>query len=129
MSMGFLFFPILHHNTGSVEQLFVKDLERRPAGSGPTWVRPRIERARFPRILAFTGLCLRTTLSGDQAAGQLTPTEKGYSMHATVVNSVKLATLPCALVSSPDNRFPTMPDDEGRFDFPFPEPAAGADDQ
>ncbi len=107
----------------------MKDLERRPAGSGPTWVRPRIERARFPRILAFAGLFLATTLSGDQAAGQLTPTEKGDSIHGTVVNSVTHAPIPRALVSSPDNRFATMTDDEGRFEFTFPEPAAGADDQ
>ncbi len=127
--MGFLFFPILHHNTGSVEQLFVKDLERRRAGFGPTWLRPRIGRARFPRILAFAGLFLATTLSGDQAAGQLTPTEKGDSIHGTVVNSVTQAPIPRALVSSPDNRFATMTDDEGRFEFTFPEPAAGADDQ
>ena len=127
--MGFLFFPILHHNTGSVEQLFVKDLERRRAGSGPTWLRPRIGRARFPRILAFAGLFLATTVSGDQATGQLTPTEKGDSIHGTVVNSVTHAPIPRALVSSPDNRFATMTDDEGRFEFTFPETAAGADDQ
>jgi hypothetical protein len=127
--MGFLFFPILHHNTGSVEQLFVKDLERRRAGSGPTWLRPRIGRARFPRVLAFAGLFLAAILSGDQAAGQLTPTEKGDSIHGTVVNSVTHAPIPRALVSSPDNRFATMTDDEGRFEFTFPEAAAGADDQ
>jgi hypothetical protein len=107
----------------------VKDLERRRAGSGPTWLRPRIGRARFPRILAFAALFLATTLSGDQAAGQLTPTEKGDSIHGTVVNSVTHAPIPRALVSSPDNRFATMTDDEGRFEFTFPEPAAGADDQ
>jgi len=80
-------------------------------------------------MLAFAGLFLATTLSGDQAAGQLTPTEKGDSIHGTVVNSVTHAPIPRALVSSPDNRFATMTDDEGRFEFTFPEPAAGADDQ
>ena len=107
----------------------MKDLERRRAGSGPTWLRPRIGRARFPRILAFAGLFLATTVSGDQATGQLTPTEKGDSIHGTVVNSVTHAPIPRALVSSPDNRFATMTDDEGRFEFTFPETAAGADDQ
>jgi hypothetical protein len=126
---GFLFSPILHHNSESVEQLFVKDLERRLAGSGPGWAPPQIEGARFRRILAFAGLFLAATLSSNQAAGQFTPTEKEDSMHGTVVNSVTHTPIPRALVSSPDNRFATMTDDEGHFEFTFPRASAVGDNE
>src|SRR5439155_3903335 len=96
-------------------------------GSGPTWLRQRIGRAGFPRILALAGLFLTATLSGDQAAGQITPTEKDDSIHGTVVNSVTHAAIPRALVSSPDNRFATMTDDEGRFEFTFPRASSSED--
>jgi hypothetical protein len=117
---GFLFFRILHHNTESGEQLFVKDLERCLGGLGPAWSGLQNERARFSRLLAFAALLLAATLSGDQAAGQLPPTEKADSIRGTVVNSVTHAPIPRALVSSPDNRFATMTDEEGRFEFTFP---------
>ncbi|HEX9109911.1 MAG TPA: hypothetical protein VF845_00415 [Terriglobales bacterium] len=46
-------------------------------------------------------------------------------IHGTVVNSVTHETVPRALVVSPDERFATMTDDQGHFEFSFPkaEPA------
>ncbi len=107
----------------------MKDLERRLVGSGPTWFRLRIEGARFPRMLAFAASFLAATLSGEQATGQFTLTEQADSMHGTVVNSVTHAPIPRALVSSPDNRFATMTDDEGHFEFTFPRASAVGDNE
>jgi hypothetical protein len=105
----------------------VKDLERRFAGFGPDWSAPRVRRPQF-RILFFA-LFLAGALTGDHAAGQLTSSDKTDSVHGTVINSVTRAPISRALVSSPDNRFATMTDDEGHFEFTFPAPAAGQDDQ
>jgi len=74
-------------------------------------------------------LFLAATLSGEQATGQIPPGEKTDSMRGTVVNSVTHTPIPRALVSSPDNRFATMTDDEGHFEFTFPGPAADQDAQ
>jgi len=59
---GVSIFPNLASSIlGVLEQLFVKDLERRRAGFGPDLARTADRRARFPRILAFAGLFLATT--------------------------------------------------------------------
>jgi hypothetical protein len=105
----------------------VKDLERRFAGFGPDWSASKVRRPQF-RILFFA-LFLARALTGDHAAGQLTLSDKTDSVHGTVINSVTRAPISRALVSSPDNRFATMTDDEGHFEFTFPAPAAGQDDQ
>jgi hypothetical protein len=46
-----------------------------------------------------------------------------------VINSVTRAPISHALVSSPDNRFATMTDDEGRFEFTFPRASAVGDNE
>ena len=50
------------------------------------------------------------------------------SIHGTVVNAVTHEAIPRALVVSPDERFATMTDGQGRFEFTFPkaEPAKPA---
>jgi hypothetical protein len=64
-------------------------------------------------------------VSGNSVSAQLTSNDKTDSMHGTVINSVTQAPIPHALVSSPDNRFATMSDNEGHFAFTFPAFAAG----
>jgi hypothetical protein len=46
--------------------------------------------------------------------------EDADTIHGTVVNSVTHEAIPRALVISPDNRFATMTDSQGRFEFTFP---------
>ena len=45
------------------------------------------------------------------------------TIHGTVVNSVTHEPIPRALVVSPDERFATMTDSQGRFEFTFPKVA------
>jgi hypothetical protein len=55
-----------------------------------------------------------------QTSGSPTP---DYPIHlrGTVVNAVTGEPIPHALVHSPDNRFATMANDEGQFEFTFPQ--------
>jgi len=46
------------------------------------------------------------------------------SIHGTVVNSATHEPIGRALVFSPDNRFATMTDDQGHFEFALPQPEA-----
>ena len=75
----------------------------------------------------LTGLALAVMLpcsrAGDQQAyAQGNPSRTGQtdSVHGTVLNSVTHEPVGRALVSSPDNRFATMTDDRGQFEFPGP---------
>ena len=103
----------------------MKDLERRLAGSGS--VRSRLHSLRFPRIIIAAVFLIASLQS--PAIAQLASTDKTDSMRGTVINSVTRGPIPRALVSSPDNRFATMTDDDGHFEFRFPAPAASQDDQ
>jgi hypothetical protein len=51
-------------------------------------------------------------------------TETSDTIHGTVVNRVTHEPVPRALVVSPDQRFATMTDDQGRFEFTFPKAEA-----
>jgi hypothetical protein len=66
---------------------------------------------------------MAAVVAGHQASAQIE--EKTESIRGTVVNGVTNAPIPRALVSSPDNRFATMSDDEGRFEFTFPRASGG----
>ena len=89
--------------------------------------RPRFGGARFLRTLAFAILPMAATVAGHQASAQIQ--EKSETIRGTVINSATHTPIPRALVSSPDNRFATMTDDEGRFEFTFPRASAGGDSQ
>jgi hypothetical protein len=69
-------------------------------------------------------------VSWHPAFGQIaSPSEKSDRIGGTVVNSVTHEPIPRALVYSPDNRFATMTDSEGRFEFNLPQnDAAQGDD-
>src|SRR5215472_6958566 len=71
-------------------------------------------------FLAVTlcSLCLLTTSLCGQSAER--PTSETHHIRGTVVNRVTHEPIPRALVSSPDNRFATMTDGEGHFEFSFP---------
>jgi hypothetical protein len=60
----------------------------------------------------------------SQLSAQSSP-EAPDTLHGTVVNSVTHEPVPRALVVSPDQRFATLTDDQGYFEFTFPkaEPA------
>ena len=67
-------------------------------------------------ILIFFLACL----SRNQSSAQSTSTETSDSLRGTVINSVTHEPIGRALVSSPDNRFATLTDSEGRFEFTLP---------
>ena len=52
------------------------------------------------------------------------PSEAPDTIHGTVVNSVTREPIPRALIVSPDDRFATMTDTQGRFEFTFPKAEA-----
>jgi hypothetical protein len=56
-------------------------------------------------------------LSFCPAFGQTQPDEQPEKVHGTVINSVTHAPVSRALVYSPDNRFATLTDGEGHFEF------------
>ena len=73
------------------------------------------------RLLAFSVLLSACCLSAQQACGQDAQAASSDSIGGTVVNSATHEAIARALVSSPDNRFATMTDDQGRFEFTFPQ--------
>jgi hypothetical protein len=105
----------------------VKYLERRLACSDRARFRLGIECVRFCRIFALAALFLAATLTARQASAQDSIPETAEHIRGTVVNSVTHQPIYRALVSSPDNRFATMTDEEGRFEFTFPRASAGSD--
>ena len=58
--------------------------------------------------------------------GQQPQPEASDALRGTVLNRVTHEAIPRALVFSPDNRFATMTDGEGRFEFVFPEATSKA---
>jgi hypothetical protein len=82
--------------------------------------------ARVPRSRLFTAAACVLFLAVVSARVSAQSTvEPPDSIHGTVVNSVTKEPIPRALVVSPDERFATMTDSQGRFEFRFPktEPA------
>jgi hypothetical protein len=67
------------------------------------------------------GLCiLLVGLSVQDVAAQENSPDRADSLRGTVINSVTHEPVPRALVFSPDNRFATMTDAQGRFEFVLP---------
>jgi hypothetical protein len=65
--------------------------------------------------LSFAIACLSAALSAAQSMSDNTDTLRGI-----VINSVTYEPIARALVSSPDNRFATLTNSEGRFEFTLP---------
>jgi hypothetical protein len=65
-------------------------------------------------------LVLLILLSGGISVAQDTSSDDSETLHGTVVNSATREPIPRALVFSPDNRFATMTDMQGRFEFSLP---------
>ncbi len=73
---------------------------------------------RFLRQLVLV-LCV-ACLSRDHSPAQSTSAQNADSIRGTVINSVTHKPIGRALVSSPDNRFATLTDSQGRFEFTLP---------
>ncbi|MGC2109690.1 MAG: hypothetical protein WA655_09245 [Candidatus Korobacteraceae bacterium] len=71
----------------------------------------------FIVIVLLSAWCV----TGKQASAQGTLAEDTDSIRGMVVNSVTHEAIARALVFSPDNRFATMTDSQGRFEFTFPQ--------
>jgi hypothetical protein len=80
------------------------------------WIIRRFRRTRSlpAAIFALLLAVLPAPVSAQPSA------EAPDTIHGTVVNSVTREPIPRALVVSPDNRFATMTDSQGRFEFTFP---------
>ena len=88
------------------------------------WIHKNMREQRWLRTLVFIVFLSAWWLNGNRAFGQDTSPENS-GLHGTVVNSVTHEPISRALVFSPDNRYATMTDSQGGFEFTFP-PAATA---
>ena len=85
------------------------------------WTAKYLRSPRSLRALAF-GIALFCCSSITRISAQSTTPgiEQTDSLRGTVVNSLTHEPINRALVFSPDNRFATMTDDRGHFEFTFP---------
>jgi hypothetical protein len=74
---------------------------------------------RRSRSLTAAVFALFLAVIALQVSAQSSP-DAPDTLNGTVVNSVTHEPIPHALVVSPDERFATMTDDQGRFEFTFP---------
>src|SRR5437588_6078174 len=73
----------------------------------------------LPKVVALAGVlscCIPQSCAQDTQAHN-----KAASIHGTVLNSVTREPIGRALVVSSDNRFAIMTDDQGHFEFTFPQ--------
>jgi hypothetical protein len=86
----------------------------------------RVEQCTSSGFLLSILLLFALVLS-KQARGQSLPStnSKKNSIHGVVINGITREPISHALVFSPDNRFATMTDDQGRFELAFPQAVAG----
>jgi hypothetical protein len=79
-----------------------------------------------PRIFALAFLLAGSCIFTNQAFGQLQESDNGHnSVHGTVINAVTHNPIGRALVYSSDNRFATLTDGEGHFEFEWPGSSTG----
>jgi hypothetical protein len=73
-------------------------------------------------VVFFAAVCLIGTKSSGQSLSQTLSddTSEASSVRGVVINSVTGEPIARALVSSPDDRFATMTNSEGRFEFDLP---------
>ncbi len=105
-----------------VEQLLVKSSDRHFAGASLFWFRP-IQTRPSLRTFAVVVFLATVSLCGHSASAQ--SAEKTETIRGTVVNSVTHEPIARAQVYSPDNRFATLTDTEGRFEFTFSQSDSG----
>jgi hypothetical protein len=80
----------------------------------------------WPRIFAFALLLAAGCSFTNLAFGQVQESENGHnSVHGTVINAVTQNPIGRALVYSSDNRFATLTDSEGHFEFEWPGTSTG----
>src|SRR6267143_6726642 len=86
------------------------------------WTEKRMRSPRSLKALAFGIAALSCCSSITRLSAQSTTPgiEQTDSLRGTVVNSLTHEPINRALVFSPDNRFATMTDDRGHFEFIFP---------
>jgi hypothetical protein len=87
----------------------------------------RSQDARFAsacRIRSWTLLFVVLMVWSSISVAQDTSSDESENLHGTVVNSATREPIPRALVFSPDNRFATMTDVQGRFEFSLPASSA-----
>ena len=89
-------------------------------GKVPSRLRLGVSRRISPRAILFIFFflafaCLRATRSSAQSTSEHTDTIRGI-----VINGVTHEPISRALVFSPDNRFATLTNSEGRFEFTLP---------
>ena len=80
----------------------------------------RREHRTFVLSLLFAALFVSELAGGQSASGE----SQKNAVRGVVVNSVTREPIGRALVYSPDNRFATLTDDQGRFEFALPEASA-----
>lgn len=80
---------------------------------------------RSVRTLALAALLSASNLTPSRVFAQDAQPKSTDRLSGTVVNSVTHEPIGHALVLSPDERFATMTDNDGRFEFTFPQAEAG----
>ena len=90
------------------------------------WTEKRMRSPRSLKALAFGIAALSCCSSISRLSAQSTTAgiEQADSLRGMVLNSLTHEPISRALVFSPDNRFATMTDDRGHFEFTFPRPEA-----
>ncbi len=91
--------------------------------------KPRVHRVTQilpPKCFVLVFLLAASCIFAKQASGQVQEADSGHnSIHGTVINAVTHDPIGRALVYSPDNRFATLTDGEGHFEFAWPAAGAG----
>src|SRR5580700_11387932 len=98
-------------------------LEEQLPGVG-LFFRLRMSRHLHPRLKIFLTLLLFATAAPAHAQNTQTEEKPADGIRGIVINSVTHEPIGRALVYSPDNRFATMTNSEGRFEFKLVQPEA-----
>ena len=104
---------------------FGDGISLRCARRGPR-MRPVLQPTAFLLVMLVAVGCMAAAQNSVQ---DVLPAESDSSVHGTVINAVTRAPVARALVYSPDNRYATLTDGEGHFEFALskvsPEPQNG----
>lgn len=90
----------------------------------PLWIGRSVPGQTSLKVLTLAFLLTASCVNPNQASGQDIPSAGSGSIHGTVLNSLTRKPIARALVYSSDNRFAAMTDDQGRFEFTFPQAAS-----